>query len=181
MPSPSHHIQLPLYADDTAVIATSRRPALLIKYLETYLSALERWLSKWKTAINVSKSSALLFVKNGRRIPQPRPLRFFGEPIEWVDTAHYLGVTLDKRLTWSKHRSGEKQSGPETGNTGSSPKQEKQRLHQEWRAAVQAAYSFNDGLYMYCLGIRRSLSYPETASTAVKMSSHCYQFPIVHW
>jgi hypothetical protein len=45
----------------------------------------------------------VLFVKTGRRIPQPQPLRFFSEPIEWVDTARYLGVTLDKRLTWSKH------------------------------------------------------------------------------
>jgi hypothetical protein len=76
---------------------------LLVKYLETYLSALERWLSKWRIAINVSKSSAMLFVKTGRRVPQPRPLRLFGEPIEWVNTARYLGVTLDKRLTWSKH------------------------------------------------------------------------------
>jgi hypothetical protein len=98
MPSPSHHVELALYADDTA-----RRPALLVKYLETYLSALERWLSKWRIAINVSKSSAMLFVKTGRRVPQLRPFRLFGEPIEWVDTARYLGVTLDKRLTWSKH------------------------------------------------------------------------------
>ena len=35
MPSPSRHVELALYADDTAVIATSRRPALLVKYLET--------------------------------------------------------------------------------------------------------------------------------------------------
>ena len=27
----------------------------------------------------------------------------FGEPIEWVDTTRYLGVTLDRRLTWSPH------------------------------------------------------------------------------
>jgi hypothetical protein len=30
MPSPSHHVKLALYADDTAVIATSRQPALLV-------------------------------------------------------------------------------------------------------------------------------------------------------
>jgi hypothetical protein len=53
-------------------------------------------------AINVSKSSTMLFGKTGRRVPQPRPLRLFGEPIEWVDMVRYFGVTLDKRLTWSK-------------------------------------------------------------------------------
>jgi hypothetical protein len=45
----------------------------------------------------------MLFVKTGKRVPQPRQLRLFGEPIEWVDTARYLGVTLDKQLTWSRH------------------------------------------------------------------------------
>ena len=27
----------------------------------------------------------------------------FGEPINWIDTIRHLGVTLDKRLTWSPH------------------------------------------------------------------------------
>jgi len=30
MPSPSHHVELALYADDTAVITTSRKPTLLV-------------------------------------------------------------------------------------------------------------------------------------------------------
>jgi hypothetical protein len=60
---PSRHVELPLYADDTAIIATSRKSALLIGYLETYLSELERWLREWRIAINVSKSNAMLFAK----------------------------------------------------------------------------------------------------------------------
>jgi hypothetical protein len=31
------------------------------------------------------------------------PSETFGEPIQWVDTTRYVGVTLDKRLTWSPH------------------------------------------------------------------------------
>jgi hypothetical protein len=38
MPSPSHHVELALYADDTAIIATSRKPTLLASYLESYLN-----------------------------------------------------------------------------------------------------------------------------------------------
>jgi hypothetical protein len=33
MPSPSHHVELALYVDDTAIIATSRKPTLLVSYL----------------------------------------------------------------------------------------------------------------------------------------------------
>jgi hypothetical protein len=90
---------LALYADDTAVIATFLRPTLLVRYLETYLSRLEQWLTEWRNAINVLKSSAILFAKPVWRFTQPRTVQIFGEPIKWVDEARYLGVTLDKRLT----------------------------------------------------------------------------------
>jgi len=35
MPSPSHHVELALHVDDTAIIASSRRPVLLVSYLES--------------------------------------------------------------------------------------------------------------------------------------------------
>ena len=38
MLSPSHHFELALYADDTSVIATSRKATLLVSYLESYLN-----------------------------------------------------------------------------------------------------------------------------------------------
>jgi len=103
MPKPSHHVELALYADDTAIIATSRTPVLLVSYLQSYLSHLERWLTEWRITINVSKNSAINFARAARRFIQPRSVTVFGEPINWVDTIRYLGVTLDKRLTWSPH------------------------------------------------------------------------------
>jgi len=103
MPSPSYHVELAFYADDTAIIATSRKPALLVSYLESYLNDLQRWLSEWRIAINLSKSTAIIFARAGRRIIQPRPVTIFVDPIEWVDTTRYLEVTLDKCLTWSPH------------------------------------------------------------------------------
>jgi hypothetical protein len=42
MPSTSDHVTLALYADDTAIIAMSRKQALLVSYLEAYLGDLER-------------------------------------------------------------------------------------------------------------------------------------------
>ena len=32
-----------------------------------------------------------------------RLLTLFGEPIKWFNTTRYLGLTLDRRLTWSPH------------------------------------------------------------------------------
>jgi hypothetical protein len=103
MTVPSRHVELAYYADDRAIIATSRKSALLITYLETGLSDLERWLREWIIAINVSKSNAMLFVKAAWRNPRPPPVQFLGQPIKCVDTARYLGVTLNSPLTWWSH------------------------------------------------------------------------------
>jgi len=100
---PSHHVDLALYADETAIVATSRKPTLLVGYLESYLNDLQRWLSEWRMTINVSRSTAIIFARAGRRFIQPRPVTLLGEPIECVDTTRYLWVTLDKGLTWSPH------------------------------------------------------------------------------
>jgi hypothetical protein len=97
------YFHLALYADDTAIIATSRNPTLLVSYLESYLNDLQRWLSEWRIAINISKSCAIIFARAGRRFIQPRQVTIFGESIQWVETTRYLGVTVDKRLTWSPH------------------------------------------------------------------------------
>ena len=101
IPTPSRHIELAQYADDTTLVATSKHAALLVKYLETHLSELEIWLREWRIAIIVGKSAAVLFTT--RRTPSPRPLRFLGEEIRCEENVKYLGVTLDRRLTWSSH------------------------------------------------------------------------------
>ena len=87
LPSTSH---LGLYADDTAIIGMSRNQTVLVSYL-----------SGWSIAINVYKITAINFGCAGRRFIQSRPVTLFGEPIEWVHTSLHLGVTLDRRLTWS--------------------------------------------------------------------------------
>jgi hypothetical protein len=103
LPSLSHHVKLYLYADDTAIKLASRKPTLLVSYLESYLNDIQRWLSEWRIAINVSKSTAFIFVRAGRRFIRPRPVTLFWEQTQWVDTTLYLRVILDTRLIWSSH------------------------------------------------------------------------------
>jgi len=99
IPSPSRHVELALYTDNTAIIATFHKPTLLVSYLESYLNKFQRWLSEWRIAINVSKSTMIIFVRARRRFIEPLLVTLFREPIQWVDTTRYLGVTLDTRLT----------------------------------------------------------------------------------
>jgi hypothetical protein len=102
MPTPSRHVELAFYTDDTTIIATSRQLALLVYYMETYLSDIGRCLGEWTIAC-VWKSTVMFFGKTGRRILKTRPVQFFGQQIHSVDTVRCLEVILDTRLTWSIH------------------------------------------------------------------------------
>jgi hypothetical protein len=62
---------LTLYAEDPAIIATSRKPTLLVTYLDSYLNDLQLSLSEWRTAMNFSKSTAILFARAVWRFIRP--------------------------------------------------------------------------------------------------------------
>jgi hypothetical protein len=83
----------------TALLATSRSPLLLGGYLEAYLGRLQLCLRNLSITFNVSKSTAVVFVKAARRIQKYRAMQFLGDPIQSVETDRYLGVTTDKQLT----------------------------------------------------------------------------------
>jgi len=81
MPSPYHRVELALYADDTAIIATSRKPTLLVSYLESYLNDLQRWLIEWRIAISVSMCTAIIFDQlhsSGNQSNGSTPLAIWG-------------------------------------------------------------------------------------------------------
>jgi len=63
MPTPSRHVELAVYSDNTAIIATSCKPTLLINYPESYVDDIQWWLSEWKIAINISNSTAIIFLR----------------------------------------------------------------------------------------------------------------------
>ena len=71
MLSPSHHVELALCVDDTAIITTSPKATLLVCYLELYLNDFQRCLSEWRIAINASKNTAIIFALAGRLFIQP--------------------------------------------------------------------------------------------------------------
>ena len=104
----------------------------------------------------------MLFAKAGRGIPKPLPVHLYVEPRQWVDTTPYFG--------------GEKVSG-RLGVLGT-------LLH-------RSGLSISNGVLLYkqmmsyelhvpCMEIRRSLTFQETASASVQVSSHCHQCTLVH-
>ncbi|GFW38623.1 probable RNA-directed DNA polymerase from transposon X-element [Trichonephila clavipes] len=95
-------VEVCLFADDAAILSQARSPETVRKNLQSYLIKFKKWLTLWRISINTSKSQAILF-KKGNYKNKLNPLKLFRNPIPWCDEVQYLGVTLDKKLTYRNH------------------------------------------------------------------------------
>jgi hypothetical protein len=97
----SPRTNIALFADDTTIYSESRNVEATTNNLQDHLNLLAKWCNSWKIHINASKSTAVIF--SLRRYSTPPPLRFDNDSIPWQPSVKYLGVTIDKRLTWGPH------------------------------------------------------------------------------
>ncbi|GBN75661.1 hypothetical protein AVEN_13365-1 [Araneus ventricosus] len=93
--------QLCLFADDTEIMCTGPVKHINVAKLNNHLAELERWLIKWKIKINKDKCQAMYFTK-AKKLPPPQK-KLFRRTIPWCSEVKYLGITLDKQLTFKKH------------------------------------------------------------------------------
>ncbi|KAG7294806.1 hypothetical protein JYU34_022823 [Plutella xylostella] len=91
-------VELALFADDSAYFASSRKVDLAVSKMQRLLDRLPEWLDKWRMAVNVGKTAAML---SGRYRAPARKLQLRGQAVEWRSSVKYLGVTIDRALTMS--------------------------------------------------------------------------------
>lgn len=97
----TQHTMMALYADDCAILAQHRDANWISQKLQEAVSLIEQWCITWKIKINAPKSQAILFQQ--RRLPLPARIEIGNEDIPWSNEVRYLGITMDKRLTWKSH------------------------------------------------------------------------------
>ena len=96
----SPHIVLSTFADDTAILSSHSNPVTASANLQTHLLSMEKWTRKWKIKINEEKSQHVTFSLRRGNWPH---LTFKQTIIPRVDEVKYLGLHLDRRLTWNCH------------------------------------------------------------------------------
>ena len=69
--------------------------------LQDDLNKLEIWQHEWQMQFNPSKCN-IICISNKQRPPQ-RTYFFCGSKLEQVDSASYLGITVNSKLKWSEH------------------------------------------------------------------------------
>lgn len=88
------------FADDTAILSPNKDPVKATRDLQSHLHTLELWLRQWRIKVNESKSKYIVFTLNRKTLP---PLYLNNTPINSANQVRYLGLYLDKRLTWNPH------------------------------------------------------------------------------
>ncbi|GFX25448.1 RNA-directed DNA polymerase from mobile element jockey [Trichonephila clavipes] len=88
-----------MYADDTAILSRHRNLDKLVENINEHLAHMETWFSVWKIALNSSKTEAVFFSK---RKPSPE-ITLQNQRIPWSQHTKYLGVIVDKNLTFRQH------------------------------------------------------------------------------
>ncbi|KAL4091433.1 hypothetical protein QTP88_026125 [Uroleucon formosanum] len=95
------------YADDKAIISINSNPEMASHNLQNHLTLMENWYTKWRFKINQSKSIHTTFTL--RLSPCPE-VSIYGTQIPTSSTVKYLGLTLDRRLTWAPHLRSKRQN-----------------------------------------------------------------------
>lgn len=88
------------FADDTALIATHEKPEVASAKLQRSLNEVELWLKDWRIKANESKSVHVTFSLRQGSCPA---VELNGIQIPHKEDVRYLGIYLDRRLTWRKH------------------------------------------------------------------------------
>jgi hypothetical protein len=88
------------FADDTAILTSASDPAAASQILQTYLLELQRWLKRWRMKANESKSTHVTYMTRRATCP---PVHINDVKLLQSEEVKYLGLHLDRRLTWRKH------------------------------------------------------------------------------
>lgn len=97
------HCKLALFADDTALFTTSRLAKSIVKKLEVSSKQLLRYFSLWKIKLNEAKTQAIFFTNRRTKQVPTNPFNFGTSAVNWQNDLKYLGVVLDKKLTFRSH------------------------------------------------------------------------------
>ncbi|GFX36930.1 RNA-directed DNA polymerase from mobile element jockey [Trichonephila clavipes] len=90
------------FADDADILVTEKTESEVRSGLQSYIHILQKWLTKWRIAINTNKSQAIMFRSVTPSIPND-PLLLFNRTIAWTTKVKYLGLTLDHNLRYKSH------------------------------------------------------------------------------
>lgn len=93
-------ITVATYADDTAFISSNISATEASNLVQLQINDLQTWLTTWNIKVNEQKSTHVTFTLRRGDCPV---IHFNGTQIPQKNNVKYLGMCLDRRLTWKDH------------------------------------------------------------------------------
>ena len=103
LPNASALLEYILFADDSNIHASAPSPEELQARLNTELGKLSDWFAHNRLSLNYVKTELIDFSKSKRRAIDDFNVEIDGKPIRRVDESKFLGVYLDKNISWRSH------------------------------------------------------------------------------
>ena len=96
----SEHTTIAKYADDTAILSIHKTPGTSTQNLQNHMLKAQDWFNNWRVTVNDQKSVHVMFTL---RKDTADAIYINNKQIPLSDKVKYLGMHLDKRLTWKDH------------------------------------------------------------------------------
>ena len=88
------------YADDTALLSSHKDPNIASAKLQEHLDKVTTWFKKWRIKASPAKSIHVTFTLKRGECP---PVKLNDMILPQQKTVKYLGMHLDRKLTWKDH------------------------------------------------------------------------------
>ena len=92
-----------LFTDDTNLFYSHNDFELLTTTANEEISKVFDWLEANKLSLNIKKTQFVIFKAKNKKIPKSIEIRINDQIIEQVNKSKFLGLTIDKVLTWKHH------------------------------------------------------------------------------
>ena len=89
------------YADDIVIAVRGTSPTYMARRMQKALTLVQKWCQNQNLKVNPCKTEMVLFARK-RNLKFKAP-SIFGAELHTSSEVKYLGVTLDKKLTWKSH------------------------------------------------------------------------------
>ena len=103
IPLSSNILNFRLFADDTSLLYSHNNLSILESIVNTELIKVSNWLIANKLTLNTSKSNFLIIHPRQKRVSHKITISIDNKCLKEVQYAKYLGVLIDKHLSWTPH------------------------------------------------------------------------------
>lgn len=92
-----------LFADDTTISWAHNDIVALNSIIKVDIANVSNWFLTNKLSLNISKTKAMMFAPKDSPAHVNCSIEICNNKLEFVDHIKFLGITIDKNLTWNHH------------------------------------------------------------------------------